>query len=470
MAYGGGLLMSLLIFFIAILLLLYIAFEISGKDILSPAVLLLLGYLVATIFGIYNIERWKTNISDYMMLIVFLGVVFFVVGDYFGRKIRIGTRKTSCNVSSTQLKNLENKQGIFKLLLISILCLLFTYLVWKEMVRIAYSDFKSWGNIVYNYKINKANNAMSGLGKWAGKITKACAYVYLFVFANNMTNTEKLKLKNITRNFIYLLPGLFYCVQQLILGARIGVIGFMVSAVFSVGICQWIKYKKLYKINIASLIKGFVVAVIVCICFFKIKEVVGRQQESLGVVDYVATYLGGSFDLFSQYIRERRETLRGYESFSGIIDNLQSYFGMLKDVTIVSSHEFRNAATGVTIGNTYTGFRNYYNDYGLFGVCLLSNLLALIFSGTYGKIKRANYLRRKDLTVIIIYATQIFCMPFHFFTDYFFPRISLNMAIDFCLIGIVTCFVFNKKDLSVGMEEENQYENINTSCTHSKSR
>ena len=226
--------MSLLIFFIVIILLLYITFEISGKDILSPAVLLLLGYLVATIFGIYNIERWKTNISDYMMLIVFLGIVFFIIGDYVGRKIRIGTRKSNCNSSSAQLKNLENKQGIFKLMLISAFCLLFTYLVWKEMVRIAYSDFKSWGNIVYNYKINKANYAMSGLGKWAGKITKACAYVYLFVFANNMTNTEKFKLKNITRNFMYLLPGLFYCVQQLMLGARIGVICFMISFVFSV--------------------------------------------------------------------------------------------------------------------------------------------------------------------------------------------------------------------------------------------
>ena len=194
---------------------------------------------------------------------------------------------------------------------------------------------------------------------------------------------------------------------------------------------------------------------VVCISFFKIKELVGRQQESLGVVDYVATYLGGSFDLFSQYVREGRESFKGYESFSGIIDNLQSYFGMLKHITIVTSHEFRNAATGVTIGNTYTGFRNYYNDYGIFGVCLLSNLLALIFSGVYGKIKRLNNLKRKDMVIIIIYATQIFCMPFHFFTDYFFPRISLNMVMDFGLIGIVTCFVFNKNDLSIETEDRN---------------
>lgn len=239
----------------------------------------------------------------------------------------------------------------------------------------------------------------------------------------------------------------------MILGARIGVIGFMVSIAFSIGICRWIKYRKVYKININTLIKGFVGAMVICVCFFKIKELVGRQQESLGVLDYVATYLGGSFDLFSQYMRETRGAFKGYESFSGVVDNLQSYFGVLKNVTIVTSHEFRNAATGVTIGNTYTGFRNYYNDYGIFGVCILSNMLAVIFSSTYTRIKRLNRVKQGDLVLIVFYSTQIFCMPFHFFTDYFFPRISLNMVIDFMLIVILTCFVFNKKDLILKAEE-----------------
>lgn len=65
-----------------------------------------------------------------------------------------------------------------------------------------------------------------------------------------------------------------------------------------------------------------------------------------------------------------------------------------------------------------------------------------------------NYLKQKDLVIIILYATQIFCIPFHFYR-LFFPRISLNMVIDFVLIGIITCFVFYKKDLKLEMEEEN---------------
>lgn len=43
-----------------------------------------------------------------------------------------------------------------------------------------------------------------------------------------------------------------------------------------------------------------------------------------------------------------RETFKEYESFSGIVDNCQLYFGALKNITIVTSHEFRNAATGIT--------------------------------------------------------------------------------------------------------------------------
>lgn len=69
----------MLIFFIVIVFLLYITFGTSNKDILSPGVLLLLGYLVATRFGIYNIERWKINISDLMLVVVFLGIVFLLL-------------------------------------------------------------------------------------------------------------------------------------------------------------------------------------------------------------------------------------------------------------------------------------------------------------------------------------------------------------------------------------------------------
>lgn len=78
--------MSLLVFFVLTIVLLYITFEVSNKDILSPGVLLLLGYLVATVFGIYNVERWKTNISDFMLIVVSLGIMFFVIGDVLGRK------------------------------------------------------------------------------------------------------------------------------------------------------------------------------------------------------------------------------------------------------------------------------------------------------------------------------------------------------------------------------------------------
>lgn len=212
--------MSLLVFFVLTIILLYITFEVSNKDILSPGVLLLLGYLIATIFGIYNIERWKTNISDFMLIVVSLGIVFFVIGDALGRKIRIRPSKTKNNISSMQLKNLEGKQGLIKLAFVSLFCLLFTYLVWKEMVRIAYADFKSWGNIVYNYKINKANYAMSGLGKWAGKLTKASAYVYLLVFANNITQSEKIKLKSMKKNIIYLIPGVFLLCTAIDFGCK----------------------------------------------------------------------------------------------------------------------------------------------------------------------------------------------------------------------------------------------------------
>lgn len=78
----------------------------------------------------------------------------------------------------------------------------------------------------------------------------------MVVFVNNIMSTEKLKLKNITRTFIYLLSDVFYCVQKLRIEERIGAIAFVEAVFFPVEIYRWIRYKKLYKINIVLSIKA----------------------------------------------------------------------------------------------------------------------------------------------------------------------------------------------------------------------
>ena len=170
------------------------------------------------------------------------------------------------------------------------------------------------------------------------------------------------------------------------------------------------------------------------------------MQQSEGPIDYLTTYLGGSYDLFSQYLRENRSSNRQViETLSGVVDNLQRYFGMLKNVEFSIYPEFRRAQTGVLIGNTYTGFRNYYNDLGIVGVLIFSWLLGFLFSFVYRSIVLMKRFSVMKVTLIIAYSTYLYCILFHFFADYFYLKISVGMVIETILLMACTYFVYGRK-------------------------
>lgn len=438
--------MILVLFLIILLEILYLTFQFQKKDVFSPSVLMILGYMVTTTFAICNLSKWKTDVSIIALCLIIVGIISFIIGEKFAGYI--GNRQfVRCNENKIgkQLNILAqySKKGIIFIAII--ICLLCARIVYKEIIRIAYSDFKTWGNLVYNYKVNKAKYDMSGLGRLSEKTIKAISYTCLFIFMNNISQDLKINLKIIKNNLLYIVPGIVYSVVQLVLGVRISVLGFMIAGLFFLILCRYYKYGVKTKIRIGTMIKMSIVLIVICVVFFYIKELIGRQQVSNGVFDYIATYLGGSIDLFGQYIRNPMEEKGKVETLAGVIDNMQSYFGILKKQEFTTSLEFRNALTGITIGNTYTGFRNYYNDGGIFGIVFFSNLLGMIFGGVYHLIlnyRRMSYFR---MCMIIIFGSQLYCIPFHFFTDYFFLKISLNMLLEILLIMLFVYVFMGRK-------------------------
>jgi oligosaccharide repeat unit polymerase len=444
--------MVLLIFLILLLALFYLVYETRGKDLFAPSVLLMSGYILTTVFAIYNVERWKTDVSIYMLFIVASGIITFAFTEQFVQRVRVKRKSPKNNFTdscSDQLHSLARQNYTVLLWIAIAISLIATVFVYREMIRIAYSDFKAWGNVVYNYKINKASVSMSGVARVLQKITKAFAYIYAFIFANAVTEMEKIKIRDVLKRTIFLVPGIIYSVQQMFLGARIGVLALLIAVLFFIYYCGWKKWERRWTLNVKRFIQVVAAFVLVSVIFFQVRELVGRQQRTEGIVDYIATYVGGSFDLFSQYLRNPSQYRNSIEVFSGVVDNLQSYLGIMKGVPITTSHEFRNAVTGVSIGNTYTAFRSYYNDFGYLGVLGLSFLLAVIFGGVYYSLLRTKRLKKSSICILIIYAMQLYSVPFHFFTDYFFARIAVNMILDFAFVIIICGVVFKEKYLKL---------------------
>lgn len=422
----------------------------QGKDVFCPGVLIVSGYVMTSVFSIYNYDRWKTKISPYMLFLVFVGMMAFLIMDRFQKKMSFKKKfNTEEDVVGDQLHQLANSSFKVVVIISIIICVIATIVVYREMVRIAYSDFKAWGNVIYNYKKNKALFKMNIYGRLSQKITKSFAFIFAFVFSNRITENKRINRNAILSNAIYIIPGLLYIIQQTLLGVRIGAIGFIISIAFFAYYCFWKKNKRHWSFDFLRFVKLFIAVFIIGYIFFKVRELVGRQQETKGLIDYISTYLGGSFDLFSQYLYDHYMDKDSVEVFSGIVNNIQTYFGVMKDVKFTTVLEFRDSPTGVNIGNVYTSFRSYYNDFGLLGVVLLSGTLSVIFSGTYFSLIRAKTFNNNLLCKIILYGMLLYCIPFHFFTDYFYSLISLNMLMDFALTILFCKILFKRKHLRI---------------------
>lgn len=434
----------LVVMLIFLLILLFAVWE-SKKDLLSPSFLLLVGYIITTICSIYNAERWKSDISGYMLFIVSLGIISFIVGEEVAGKIKPLRSYVELPERNNDLTSFVWKASTFRCLCMTVICIVSTFIVYKEVVRIAYLNFREWGNLLYNFKENLGDNSMNSAARIGMRLTKSIAYISAFLLMNNLTE-KKDNRRNLLVDIIYMGSIITYVVQSLLTGSRIAVIMILVGMMFLYLTLRYIKSGYKVHINIKRIIQAAMGITIICILFFNVQELVGRMQQSEGTLDYLTTYLGGSFDLFSQYLRENRHSNRQVvETLSGVVDNLQRYFGMLKNVEFSIYPEFRRAQTGVLIGNTYTGFRNYYNDLGIVGVFIFSWLLGFLFSFVYRSIVLMKRFSVMKVTLIIAYSTYLYCILFHFFTDYFYLKISVGMVIETILLIACTYFVYGRK-------------------------
>lgn len=434
----------LIVMLLLLFLLLIFVWE-SKKDLMSPAFLLIIGYIITTVCSIYNVERWNSNISAYMLFIVAVGIISFICGEEVASKVK---PLNGLKISEERNKDLTHyvfSASTFRCVCLSIICIVITYVVYNEVVRIAYINFRDWGNLLYNFKENIGENQMNSVARLGMRLTKSIAFISAFLLMNNMTECKENR-RGFLSIITYLIPIITYIIQSLMTGSRIAVIMLVVGLCFINLTLKYIKSGYKVKINITRFVKIVSAVTIGCVLFYNIQELVGRQQESNGVIDYICTYLGGSYDLFSQFLRENHNSGRlVIETFSGIVDNLQRYFGLMKNTQFSIYPEFRYSQTGILIGNTYTGFRNYYNDFGLFGVILLSFLLGYLFTIVYRSLLLTRRFNMFRIGLLITYSTYLYCILFHFFTDYFYLKFSVGMVIEIIFLFSCVLIVFGKK-------------------------
>lgn len=424
---------ELLIFAI---LMLIISFNVFKKDIFSPSVIFFLGYIVSILFGIWNQKYWSIEISGLTKTIIILGFIFFFLGEFVSRYLFAKQNFNKNDADVLKIKRIDaNKIFLFLFIILNIVI---TYIVYKEIKNIAAIENDTTDNIINAFK--SSDYGLSGLATQLIKITKGSAYVYGFIAMNNLLFSIKNKKRNLF-DLCYLIPGIIYCFQCNLRGGRYTVIAFILGLLFIIYFLFQQSSGWIFKLKIRHYILIIIGTFVVIYAFWAVKSFVGRSDDS-DFVDYIARYLGGSIKLLDLYLQNPPSD--SMNTFADLYKSLEKIgFSGLQYTTY---HEFRFSETGVLIGNVYTSFRNYYNDFGMLGVVILSFLKSVVLSTIYCYLRsKKTY---KSSFLIIFYMSLIYTIFFDFFVDYFYARLSIGYIIEviiMCCIYYLIIHSNNKK-------------------------
>ncbi len=421
------------------------------KDIMCPSIALTLGYIITFICGLFNYHKWNSNISLTVIVAVFIGLLSFYAGDFLVQKM---FKRHATNIRFRrervvfQLRKMYIKPLNWTIFVAIIISLISTYLIIQDVIRIASINYRQWGNLIYNYRHNRSVSSIAAIPRMGNLFTTGLAFSYIFVFINNLFSMGKLNIKVFFKNFVFLIPAILYSVQIIFLGGRIGVALCLIEIVVVIGILKYFYNGSNLTINI----KRVLIVVLALSCFgsffFRVQEFVGRDQQSDGAIDYITTYLGASMELFSLYVNDASIDRNDVETLTGIVDNAQRYLDILHTIPIESNLEFRQSSSGIELGNVYSGFRNYYNDMGFVGIILFSFILSFVFNSIYYSIRGFAFLNIRRIVLILFYSSYFYCIVFHFFTDYFFINISVNMILKLMFIAI-SCYAIYKGKIRI---------------------
>ena len=414
--------------------------KLSKGDYFNLTLIFLAGYLLSAICCLYNATTWGVDLHPKTIFILFLGMVAFMCGCYLGKRtgkksaITVGARNNLLDV-------IQRGDGKWKLIIVIIFDICMIFLLYRDIVRIASANMVSWGNLFYNFRSNLGNDNLdvgySIVVNLGLRITKPLAYIYAAIFAERVVSSGN--KNSIISKAIYLLPVIIYAFQVILQGYRIQLVAVIIALIFDLFFFSQIVYEWKARINFKIAVRVCIFFILVCIGFYYVKFFIGKLQESNGVIAYVTNYFGGSLQLFDMYLEN--PSPKGYETFAALVDSLKE-FGLFDGIETVVQHEHRSASTGIYIGNVYTGFRNYYNDYGIIGVLFFSTLYGYIFSKWYRTLKMKKVWKCNAVFSFLLYSYFLYTVVFHFFTDYFFALMGVGWCVNILIFYMIAIFIF----------------------------
>lgn len=428
--------------YLFVIMLFFLSYIICNRDILAPAVLTCIMYIISIMFAMINIKAWNIEYQTKTCIIMIIGIISFIIPSILYYK-KSNTLNYKENLEDKPLKVITTDNKIIYILLVLDVIITIFYIIDVYKISLIAGNNLGILGMSYYYRTYTAMNSdvetLSTIMNQFLKIGRSLGFVAIFIFSYNTIIDKDFK-----KHKIYLCFVVLTALQNLIGGGR-GYILWLIGTGFATMYFTNMKIYNWKKIVAFKYIKkGMIILIIALIGFYFLKYLVRIGNTVNSMVDYISYYAGGSIQNFNLYIQDPptgTHKIIGQESFIGLNKTLDK-LGIIdiSDVYINNSNlEFRNNGN-ISTGNVYGAIRRYYNDFGLLGVIILQLLCSLFYNSYYYKIKKMP--NQKCHWHILFYSYllyHIYEMPIDdtFYRSY----ISFNMITTFIILYFVYCLM-----------------------------
>lgn len=385
---------SLLLIMLAIFLA---SIFILKREIFSPAIIYLTGYIAAIFLAIVGLETWNTHgeISLQTLLIIFASSLSFCVGDFATSNIKIKNANKNPKYRPDEVRHIRKICYILTI----ILYIAATFLIIKDLNAICAKYACKASDLsgkIYYYRLRSElfsvdSESFSIVTKILISVADVLSIFYAYTLINNISKKDSIR-----KNIKYILPIICHICICLLQSGRAGVMKLVVSTIVIVlfTITKNISIHKQLKI-IRKMLPYFVV---ILFLFYASLPLIGRSTES-SMTDYLSAAFGCSIPSLDIAIEEGISQ----NAISPVDNSLYGLHAFGKYLGF-QTNDIQRSLPFVEIGgfrsNTYTSSFRLMDDLGVPSMLILTFIEGCFFGAMYSLAKKKN-----DYRFLIYYAS-----------------------------------------------------------------
>lgn len=443
--------MLLYLLLFSIIFLWMIAYILNKKDVLSPPNTICFSFIIAILFGICNIKTWNFYMGERTFWVVIIGIISFFIG-YFFIYYYMELKYKNINIVNVDNEVIIKNSKLYLFIFIECITFILIYHTINDIPG------ESIGEKILMSRVASSTAALNTeLDVDEYKVNSMVYSLYWFCYAGTIMVLYKCVIDYISREKIqkkFFLVFLLMILMTLLLGTRGSIIYLIITGFIMVYMLWLKKYKWEKRLSKKFFLKVFFIVLVVVFLFSTIGLIIVGREEQLNefsgsllenVFFQLSIYIGAPLKLMDLYLYtdygiDENFPIPGYATFGQFYRFIARRIGFDNwiDVNILST-EFRTDNT-VMLGNVYTMFMKYVEDFGFLGLVILCLIMGIIFAYMYERIKYNKFNKKNIDMCLIIYAYLFKALILAFFAELFYANVDwsfIRILISFKLFEFI---------------------------------